>query len=92
MNRKKRKRKNTLKRLMMVLSLKECAVEVVVAVVAEAAKPEGDVVAMVAMIVIESMKKDVEEAEAVVVEVDARNSGLRANSRVIAMTMFLRPK
>jgi hypothetical protein len=89
MNRKKRKRKNTLKRLMMVLSLKECAVEVVVAVVAEAAKPEGDVVAM---IVIESMKKDVEEAEAVVVEVDARNSGLRANSRVIAMTMFLRPK
>jgi|LakMenEpi03Aug12_release.lakeMendotaPanAssembly.Ray.scaffolds.fasta_scaffold190576_1 hypothetical protein len=89
MNRKKRKRKNTLKRLMMVLSLKECAVEVVVAVVAEAAKPEGDVVAM---IVIESMKKDVEEAEAVVVEVDARNSGLRANSRVIAMTMFLRLK
>jgi hypothetical protein len=89
MNRKKRKRKNTLKRLMMVLSLKECALEVVVAVVAEAAKPEGDVVAM---IVIESMKKDVEEAEAVVVEVDARNSGLRANSRVIAMTMFLRLK
>jgi hypothetical protein len=92
MNRKKRKRKNTLKRLMMVLYLKECVVEVVVAVVAEAAKPEGDVVAMVAMIVIESMKKDVEEAEAVVVEVDARNSALRANSRVTAMMMFLRPK
>lgn len=82
MTRMKRKRKNTLKRLMMVLSLKECAAEVVVVeaanlegdVVATAANPEGDVVAMAAMIVTESMKKDVDEAEAAEVEVVAKNS------------------
>ena len=92
MTRKKRKRKNTLKRLTMVLSSMECAAEVVVVVVAEAAKQEGVVVVMAAMIVIGSMKKDVDEAEAAVVEVDAMNSALRENSKVTVTTMFLRPK
>lgn len=92
MIRRKKKRKNTLKRLMMVLSSKECAAEAVVVVVAEAVKPEADVVAMAAMIVTETMKKDVEEAEAAVVEVDAMNSALKANSRGKVMTMSLRPK